>query len=594
MARPARSSAAHQRTTRPPAPARARPHAPAPTPATGSDVLESILSTQDADPERIDASAVLRLQRMAGNGAVGRLLERTPAVQRDEGPAGAAPAAPAPGDEDTHEVLRLGDGPDLEVGQLQQALNAVGAAFPPLRITAVFGPETAAAVIAFQVAHPPLVPDGVAGLDTWARLDELAPRVSRQGRSVVEGPAEAAPRGVPSGGTTHPTTRHGSSGAAVEELQQKLNTIPADQVPTLLVVDGKFGNKTRAAVREFQRSRTPPLDVDGVVGPLTWAALDAVAGPVTVGREEFEWRERVEGSEYFGETKFTWRLLPDRMQVTVNIRFTGAPNHPRVAEWRGHITSVWNTFKFVDDDTPGMELPLEFVVGTGPADATVRVVVTPPDAEPGRSDAANWHTGDTDIGLAPHEFGHLIGLQDEYNQGPEVYATATGEQGLIGGVDAPTDPVTGDPIAPETIAAEIRTAVMGSPASGRGAATRAIVATKYRLTQGAFSQRVGQAYELANAGNLLRADFVTGVGDQTVNDPAGTIANDIAARIPGRTADETVSVRPFLYSNRGIMGEMQSLNQPRNAHDHPVAERHVRHFLELLRRNRPGRWRTVR
>ena len=34
---------------------------------------------------------------------------------------------------------------------------------------------------------PPLVADGVAGLTTWAKLDELAPRVSRQGRSVVEG-----------------------------------------------------------------------------------------------------------------------------------------------------------------------------------------------------------------------------------------------------------------------------------------------------------------------------------------------------------------------------------------------------------------------
>jgi hypothetical protein len=54
------------------------------------------------------------------------------------------------------------------------------------------------------------------------------------------------------------------------------------------------------------------------------------------------------------------------------------------------------------------------------------------------------------------------------------------------------------------------------------------------------------------------------------------------------------SVRPFLISNRSIMGEMQSLNSPISPHDHPVAERHVRHFLDIVAANRPGEWQVVR
>jgi hypothetical protein len=80
----------------------------------------------------------------------------------------------------------------------------------------------------------------------------------------------------------HPTVRFGSTGTDVEDAQAKLNT--AGAAPPL-EVDGIFGSHTRTATVEFQGSHS--LSQDGVIGPLTWAALDLVdVGPDEVGPDE--------------------------------------------------------------------------------------------------------------------------------------------------------------------------------------------------------------------------------------------------------------------------------------------------------------------
>ena len=64
-----------------------------------------------------------------------------------------------------------------------------------------------------------------------------------------------------------PTLRKGSSGDLVEELQAILNA----KYGFNLDVDGVFGAKTEAAVKEFQKGNK--LTADGVVGPKTRKAL---------------------------------------------------------------------------------------------------------------------------------------------------------------------------------------------------------------------------------------------------------------------------------------------------------------------------------
>lgn len=69
----------------------------------------------------------------------------------------------------------------------------------------------------------------------------------------------------------HPTLRKGDSGPDVVYLQTLLCN-----VGETLKADGKFGDKTEKAVKDFQI--LCGLTPDGVVGPKTWDALEAATG----------------------------------------------------------------------------------------------------------------------------------------------------------------------------------------------------------------------------------------------------------------------------------------------------------------------------
>lgn len=68
--------------------------------------------------------------------------------------------------------------------------------------------------------------------------------------------------------TTRPTLRSGARGEDVKVLQRLLR-----ENGYLLDIDGKFGPQTRGAVESYQGKMG--LQRDGIVGPMTWAALEA-------------------------------------------------------------------------------------------------------------------------------------------------------------------------------------------------------------------------------------------------------------------------------------------------------------------------------
>jgi lysozyme len=63
-----------------------------------------------------------------------------------------------------------------------------------------------------------------------------------------------------------PTLKMGAQGDWVKFLQNKLNEQGSN-----LAVDGKFGNKTETALKQFQT--THELKADGIVGPKTWQKI---------------------------------------------------------------------------------------------------------------------------------------------------------------------------------------------------------------------------------------------------------------------------------------------------------------------------------
>jgi peptidoglycan hydrolase-like protein with peptidoglycan-binding domain len=122
------------------------------------------------------------------------------------------------------------------VRTLQDLLRARGHS---VAVDGIFGPQTESAVKAFQQSKG-LAADGIVGPLTWPKL-------------IVQ-------------------IQKGSTGDAVRGVQEvmKFHDQSGGEGPPILV-DGIFGPQTNHWVRGFQNA--VDIDVDGIVGPITWRAL---------------------------------------------------------------------------------------------------------------------------------------------------------------------------------------------------------------------------------------------------------------------------------------------------------------------------------
>jgi peptidoglycan hydrolase-like protein with peptidoglycan-binding domain len=138
-------------------------------------------------------------------------------------------------------IVRKGDKAH-PVPSLQYHLRARG---KTVTVDGDFGPQTEAAVRAFQKERK-LTVDGTVGPQTWPALVT--------------------------------TVRRNDRGDAVRSVQEEFQFRNQSGDPNNApLVDGEFGPKTEAAVRNWQQflrdHDEPAMAVDGIVGPMTWQSL---------------------------------------------------------------------------------------------------------------------------------------------------------------------------------------------------------------------------------------------------------------------------------------------------------------------------------
>ncbi len=569
--------------------------------------------------------------------------------------------------------LKVGGGSAVIVGRVQQQLNAKHAKGKDrISVTALFNALTETRLREYQGGG-----SGVADSATMARLDTDAPAVRQSGQWVVLSPEGAnffadsfkgdadgfagsdRPWVVPAG--FHPSwiPQKQFEGPAVVEVQQRIQQwrttlgwwdrlrLPAASA------SGKYDSATGELIKFFQKQHG--LAVTGEVKQSDWKSLDAW-GVATEGQAIYSGTNETEGQDRGGISTYRWKVEGDQLKVIVKINFVqkdpatldivdpqGGPPYARDANGKvtgadaaalrgataaavprfvGDITRVWGGFRAKQVGvTPAQpEADVVFVpeVTGGGGDATVNVIPAPTADNPGgRSDSGNWWASDNDPALAGHEFGHLIGLPDEYGAREQNFIRLSGTEANIGTVSPPKykrkDHVwhatqIANAVAAATPAANAavdpadpasKTAIQAARGKAQAFTNAVGDLGLWGYHVGAFARQVSEAFATAASctpvsGGLdipsFAVKFVPSGIDRSLPKVQQAIWDVQAAYEDG--------IRPFLSSNQTLMSTSNTVT-PRGqqlpvGHDHPVQPRHVQPYLKHLVAARGGQWEVYR
>lgn len=267
-------------------------------------------------------------------------------------------------------------------------------------------------------------------------------------------------------------------------------------------------------------------------------------------------QDMFEGKTTVVRGRFEWRFEDGELKVVVRADFepdegVTAP----LATWQSQIDNVWNQYAL--QEPGGLKVPITMSLVDDSDGKTIRVVENETPGTYGGGDRANagkWYPvmpSDT----APHEFGHLIGLPDEYQRKHPDFVEITGA--------APAGPTNTSGKTNAEIAEELHTALTGDDEATRAADATAVLngvglISGGMVQQGDFAQAVMAAYDAENSPNL----------------------QDTLASLPrdGRWTLQSV----FSYASGTVMG-----NPGVVPHEHPVDARHLREFVNIAQTRFP-------
>lgn len=230
--------------------------------------------------------------------------------------------------------LQVGStGPNVVV--LQVSLNRISQSYPAIPKIPVndgiFGPQTRAAVVAFQQIFG-LTPDGIVGPGTWYEIVRLYTAVTSLSELRSQGQQFYSISWAPPSGL-----QVGDSGEKVRLLQYMLSVL-SFHIPSIppVSVDGIYGPATRAAVLAAQRRFGLPET--GTVGAQTWNEIYA---------------------QYAGIENTTLRngeTFPGAMNAATNQRNRNGANQPNYARTSLHTQFPGRTLSVGSKDPVRQEV----------------------------------------------------------------------------------------------------------------------------------------------------------------------------------------------------------------------------------------------
>jgi hypothetical protein len=289
----------------------------------------------------------------------------------------------------------------------------------------------------------------------------------------------------------------------------------------------------------------------------------------SAGTFENKWEQKMtEGKSTFGHGIFDYALHTNKLEISVPVKFVPMKGvTPPYGLWNSQINLRWNKFALIDA-TGKHKIPIHMALRDDPsADRKIEVHDPTGDPDKDRANAGKYITN-MKADAAPHEFGHLIGLADEYQRFHDDFKAITGYTKV--GPENKSGKTEAD------IASDLYDAFALDDEAKRPAEV-----TKVLVNVGLIKAGVPQQGTFAQA---VMAAFDEKYGRLR------TLVEAMRDRLPKGTKWTIQTV--FSFASRSVMGDPGGLKGS-TTHDHAVEPRHLAQMVRIAKSAWPEYdWRT--